>query len=238
MSLSSRTTVYVQPDLTPPSWLDPYLKRIDLVELTTSLAELTGEVVIDIQGLGYVMPDQRLFRLGPFQDLKTAGIRKAMGKQVRGLSILDACAGFGDDTLGLRGDCALILVEQNPRTTLFLAQRLHQFAPLKAQEQFPVLVNDNAAKVLGQASFGQWDVVYLDPMFPERKKQSLPKRSMQTLSELQAGQEATDVEMLLQLAQQVAGRRTVLKRRRKDPRLGVPDHQILGAKVRFDIYLS
>lgn len=238
MSLSSSTTVYFEPDLTPPSWLDPYLKRIDLVEMSTSLAELTGEVVIDTQGLGYVMPDQRLFRLGPFQDLKTGGIRKAMGKQVSGLSVLDACAGFGDDTLGLRGDCVLTLVEQNPRTALFLAERLYQFAPSKTQKQFPVLVNDNVSNLLGRASFGQWDVVYLDPMFPERKKQALPKRSMQTLSELQAGHEATDIELLLQQAQEVAARRTVLKRRRKDPRLGVPDHQILGAKVRFDIYLS
>jgi 16S rRNA (guanine1516-N2)-methyltransferase len=219
-----------------PTWLEPYQIGIDLVETTTPFAELTGELVVDTQGLSYVMADHSLFRLEPFQALKASGVRKAMGKNIKGLSILDACAGFGDDTLGLRRDCALTMVEQNLRTALFLAERLYMLEP--AEEATPVLVTDNVVNVLEQASFGQWDIIYLDPMFPERKKQALPKRGMQTLSQLQAGQETTDVELLLEQSKQIAGLRTVLKRRSKDPRLGTPNHQVMGAKVRFDIYLS
>ena len=91
------------------------------------------------------------------------------------------------------------------------------------------------------------DVVYLDPMFPQRdqnqqaiKKQAQVKKQMQLLHMLLPEDGEMDLgDNLLNLAQQVA-KRVVVKR----PRLAVylaklePDHQWQGDACRFDAYFQ
>jgi 16S rRNA (guanine1516-N2)-methyltransferase len=83
------------------------------------------------------------------------------------------------------------------------------------------------------------DVIYLDPMYPERTKSSLVKKEMRILRGL-AGDDH-DAAELLNVALGCARNRVVVKR----PRLGPPSlrgvkpsHQITGKTSRFDVYLT
>ena len=89
------------------------------------------------------------------------------------------------------------------------------------------------------------DVVYLDPMFPQRdqnqqaiKKQAQVKKQMQLLHMLLPEDGEMDLgDQLLDLAKQVA-KRVVVKRPKHAVYLAgqTPDHQWLGDACRFDAY--
>ena len=81
------------------------------------------------------------------------------------------------------------------------------------------------------------DVIYLDPMYPERTKSSLVKKEMRILRGL-AGDDQ-DAGELLDIALHCARNRVVVKRPRLAPTLGnaVPTHAIKGKTSRFDVYL-
>ncbi len=83
------------------------------------------------------------------------------------------------------------------------------------------------------------DKIYLDPMFPERKKSALPKKDMQLLQDMVG--EDVDADTLLQVALRVAKDRVVVKR----PRLAnslvsdrTPSFALTGSSSRFDVYIT
>ena len=84
---------------------------------------------------------------------------------------------------------------------------------------------------------GSTDVVYLDPMFPSRRKSARVKKEMWLFQQLlEAGDTS---EGLLDAALAAAGKRVVVKRPAKAPPLGdrTPAFQLPGKTVRFDVYL-
>ena len=89
------------------------------------------------------------------------------------------------------------------------------------------------------AQIGRPDVVYLDPMYPERQKSAAVKKEMAYFHELVGQPETADAAALFQAARAVAKKRVVVKR----PRLGVflcgekPAYQYEGKSTRFDVYL-
>jgi 16S rRNA (guanine1516-N2)-methyltransferase len=84
----------------------------------------------------------------------------------------------------------------------------------------------------------QPDVVYLDPMFPDRRKSSLVKKEMQIL-QLLLGEEA-DAHQLLAPAIAAAQKRVVVKRPIRAGHLAgrVPDAVVKTPRHRFDLYLN
>ena len=85
-----------------------------------------------------------------------------------------------------------------------------------------------------------WDVVYLDPMFPPRRKTALPNLGLQYLRELSAqnGSDSGDnLQQQIALARSCAAVRVVVKRRLKDPKDALSAFQIKGKSIRFDVYL-
>ena len=80
-------------------------------------------------------------------------------------------------------------------------------------------------------------VVYLDPMFPERQKTALVQKEMRFLHEV-VGEDPDSAE-LLSLARRIAKHRVTVKRPRLAPELAElkPAFVISGKAVRFDIYL-
>jgi len=143
--------------------------------------------------------------------------------------VLDLMAGWGVDALALaaRG-CAVTAVERLPA----LAALLQDLAWRSGIGGVTVRCAD-AMDVLGAAP--PVDVVYLDPMFPERHKAALPGKRLQWLAEL-AAPDPRPLEHWLAAAARVARRRVVLKRRRKDPLVTAPDWQVTGRTVRYDVY--
>ena len=83
------------------------------------------------------------------------------------------------------------------------------------------------------------DVVYLDPMYPERRKSAAVKKEMAYFHELVGSAAAADDAALLDCARRTARKRVVVKR----PRLGEelagcrPDYCYSGKSTRFDVYL-
>ena len=95
------------------------------------------------------------------------------------------------------------------------------------------------------AQTGQPDVVYLDPMYPERQKSAAVKKEMAYFHALLGQPEnernafSANDAALFQAARAVAKKRIVVKR----PRLGAflcgekPAYQYAGKSTRFDVYL-
>jgi 16S rRNA (guanine1516-N2)-methyltransferase len=143
--------------------------------------------------------------------------------------VLDLMAGWGVDALVLaaRG-CPVTAVERLP----MLAALLQDLVGRSGISGVAVQCAD-AMEVLDVAQ--PFDVVYLDPMFPQRHKAALPGKRLQWLAEL-AAPDPRSLEIWLTAAAPRAQRRVVLKRRRKDPLVATPDWQVAGRTVRYDVY--
>jgi 16S rRNA (guanine1516-N2)-methyltransferase len=82
------------------------------------------------------------------------------------------------------------------------------------------------------------EVVYLDPMFPHKKKSALVKKEMRLFQQLLGADE--DADALLEPALSLAQKRVVVKRPNDAPFLAnkEPSMAIRSKKHRFDVYLQ
>lgn len=157
--------------------------------------------------------------------------------------VLDATAGLGRDAfvLAMLG-CPVRLIEQSPVIGALLedgltrARKTPETAPIIAQM---TLIQANAAdwmRTLNAQDFPE--VVYLDPMYPERTKSALVKKEMRLLRVLAGKDENTP--LLLKAALGCARQRVVVKRPRPGALLAGPKpHFSIESKItRFDIYLT
>ncbi len=82
-----------------------------------------------------------------------------------------------------------------------------------------------------------FDVIYFDPMFPERNKSALVKKEMRLLREAAGDDE--DCDAVFQLALSKAKQRVVVKRPKLAPNINnqKPDLTYAGKSARFDVYL-
>ncbi len=165
-------------------------------------------------------------------------LARALGRTAEPQRIVDATAGLGVDGLGLAAlGHQVVLLERHPLVAALLGDGLRRAS---AGPLGPVLkrVQWHCADAL------QWlpahreplDVVYLDPMFPDREVRA--RREMQILQRLVGGD--PDGGGLLEAALARAGRRVVVKRPRRAPALGPrkPDFSVEGRSTRFDVYLT
>jgi len=156
-------------------------------------------------------------------------------------TVLDATAGLGRDSfiLASRG-CAVTMLERSPVVALMLgdalqrAQRDAEVVDVVARMQ---LHQTNACEFMQALSPDDYpEVVYLDPMFPERSKAASVKKEMRLLQQLLGAD--TDTGELFAAALKVATRRVVVKRPRLAPCITElkPHHVVEGKSGRFDIY--
>ncbi|AOA57341.1 class I SAM-dependent methyltransferase [Acinetobacter larvae] len=167
--------------------------------------------------------------------------------------LLDATAGLGHDALLMAQlGAEVTLLERHPILFSLLEdnqQRALQDPFLcRAAERIQLQHVDAQDYMTQSLTLGQhYDVIYLDPMFPQRdqnqqaaKKQAQVKKQMQLLHLLLQGEEGMDLgDALLPAAQQIATR-VVVKRPRHAVFLAnqAADHQWLGDACRFDAYFS
>lgn len=156
-------------------------------------------------------------------------------------SVLDATAGMGRDSLiMLMLGCQVLMQERNPIIFHLLKNAVGRFLQSgqlqkNELERFQ-LREENSIDSLGDLS--AIDVIYLDPMFPERKKSALVKKEMRLFKKI-AGEDP-DADQLLELALISNIKRVVVKRPKGAPCLmqKKPSHEISGKKFRFDVYLT
>lgn len=158
----------------------------------------------------------------------------------KNLTICDISAGLGRDAFVLASLGAQVtMLERSPIIGALLQdgwRRAQQEDWIRALTwQYAIT---DSREYLQQLSAGQYpQVIYFDPMFPERKKSALVKKEMRILREI-AGDDL-DAEALLSLALQIATDRVVVKRPRLAESLpgASPSFKLEGQSSRFDIYL-
>lgn len=155
-----------------------------------------------------------------------------------GLRVHDALAGWGTDGLVLAAlGCRVHLSEINPEVHRVLDSRLRTESDrlLGARSESISWTHEDARD--RWRTGGDFDVVYLDPMFGEHPKTALPAKQMQVLADLAGVMSAGEIVELIEMARRVASSRVVVKRRASAEALGRPDWQIRARSVRFDVYL-
>lgn len=172
-------------------------------------------------------------------------IARAVGKDTQ--TVLDATAGMGQDAFLLA--CLgyeVTMLERSPIVAALLHDALRRAADdsrLSAVMGNRLrLIEADARDVLRELAQGHEsarpDVVYLDPMFPPKRKQSaLPRKEIQALRRVVG--DDPDVNELFELARSAARRRVIVKR----PIHALPiapnpvaSHE--GKLARFDVYVS
>ncbi len=171
-------------------------------------------------------------------------IRAAGVKQGRPLSVLDATGGMGRDAFLLAGcGCTVHIFERHPLVAALLRDGLLRAAADPATRdsagRIHLVAADSRKFLENMTNRGEdVDVVYLDPMFPERTKSALVKKELQILQLLVGGED--DTEQLLAAALNAARNRVVVKRPKSAPPLAgrKPSHCLSGTTTRFDVYMT
>lgn len=173
---------------------------------------------------------------------KNQNIAKAVG--IKGSIkpyIVDATAGLGKDAFILASlGCKVTMLERSGVISALLEDGLNRAkASGKLNEVIDrmTLINANSIEYLQSAEIIP-DVIYLDPMFPDRKKTALVKKEMQLFKELLEGD--TDSDLLLNTALNCAKYRVVVKRPKLAESLNdlKPDLKFEGKSGRFDVYIK
>lgn len=167
---------------------------------------------------------------------KALGVRPSIEKLV----VLDATAGLGRDSLLISGlGCRVLACERNPVLFEMLEngrQRLGQCEELLSFLGRVEWLHIDSLELLSNDKRERPDVIYLDPMYPEKKKSALPKKEMQILQRLTGG-ESEDGVFLLEKSLSWAKQRVVVKRPPSaTPLAGHPQYSYQGKSVRYDVY--
>lgn len=170
-------------------------------------------------------------------------IAKAVGvKQSLLPTVIDSTAGLGHDSFVLAAiGCSVIMIERSHVVRALLwdgLRRASEAHTITAIAQRMKLVPGESVVQLKKMSLNDSpDVVYCDPMFPERNKSALVRKEMRVFKDIVgADHDAAD---LLEQALNTAKKRVVVKRPRKAPTVDgpPPSHCIEGRACRFDVYM-
>lgn len=194
---------------------------------------LVGDGMVLRADLMRLLPRLRADRLGRELLVRAARVRGSAAP-----TVVDATAGLGEGALLLAAaGFTVTMFERDPVIAALLRDALDRAADkpqLKDIVERMTLVEGDSVSGLGALGFSP-DVVFLDPMFPERTKSAAVKKKFQLLHHLELPCE--DEEGLLDAALAVRPRKVVIKRPAKGPWLaGVkPSHSLAGKAVRYDV---
>lgn len=179
---------------------------------------------------------------------KNENLLRAIGLKTYGLplKVWDLSAGLGKDAFILATkDCKVTLVE---RSNIMLALLENGLARARQDAKVARIIERNMTLISGDAKtvlvdlaslepHAVPDVLYFDPMFPERKKSALTKMELRIIRDIVGVDE--DAEQVMNLALKTQAKRLVIKRPKLAGFLGdrVPDFSVKGSSLRYDIYL-
>lgn len=161
-------------------------------------------------------------------------------------SVLDATAGLAKDAFVLAClGCSVTLLERSPVIVELINDAINRASD---NENFKSIL-ETGFKVINQSSIEYLtelsssedsecpDVIYLDPMYPDRKKSASVKKNMQILQKLLGKDE--DTQELLEAALKVAKKRVVVKRPKGAEQLSElkPTYAVESKKTRYDVYI-
>lgn len=161
-------------------------------------------------------------------------IARAVGAAAR--TVIDATAGLGQDSALLAAlGHAVIAVERSPIIGALLMDGLRRAQAGGAAARIQVVVGD-ARQLLQDRSFNA-DAVYVDPMFPpKRKAAALANKRVRLLREIVGTDE--DAAELVGIARQRAPRVVVKRPTYAQPLAPDPAASFGGKLVRYDVYVQ
>jgi 16S rRNA (guanine1516-N2)-methyltransferase len=168
-------------------------------------------------------------------------IAKAVGIKSKNFNVFDATAGLGQDAFVLAYlGCNVTLCENNKTIWALLYDGLNRAKQHEAYSKITqriTLLNPNNSIIYLKNCTEKYDVIYLDPMFPPKKKNALPSKAMQYLSEIA---DYFDENELFEISMKNATKRVVVKRQRHSPYISniKPDISFKSAACRFDVYFT
>lgn len=183
---------------------------------------------------------------------KAVGIKKSYRP-----SVIDTTAGLGRDGFLLsKLGCSVTMLERSPIFFLLLENGLDRFRREQSditkkiakeirkditkeitKEIKVELIYAEAREFLSKLDTCDYpDVIYLDPMFPERNKSALVKKEMRALQDLVG--DDLDSDQLFKIAQKKSKKRVVVKRPLYAPPISnkKPDLVYRSKSIRFDLY--
>lgn len=182
----------------------------------------------------------QLDRLKSFPAAKQGAFNQALGRKSK--VVLDATGGWGHDALlmAMQG-YKVTIVERNPIMALILRCALEKIYMANRFANSGLCVPrliEKDARDLTAVELSQFDCVYLDPMFPEkRKKSAKPVKRMQFLQWLLG--EEFDASLLAISIRESGARRIAVKRPDYAASLIEKPHQQFSSKlVHYDVYLA
>lgn len=161
-------------------------------------------------------------------------IKACQIKGQKNIKLLDATCGLGIDSFLLhQAGFTVTAVERHSVVHALLKDALNRFENEQQCQLFRLLHQDSKS-LMGHEVF---DVIYLDPMFPPKRKSAKNKKGMQLFQDLNHSQSDEAVDMVEQ-ALKAATKRVVIKRPQKAPIVTKfkPTFQIPGKTCRFDAY--
>lgn len=181
---------------------------------------------------------ESLLRLKSFPAPKQGAFNQAIGKSTN--TVLDTTAGWGNDSwLMCAQGYQVTMLERNPIMALLLQDYLTQMKKkLKGNNwpiHFPRLQEVDAIEYLRHSKIDV-DCVYIDPMFPPKRKKSAATNKHMTFLKSMIGQDV-DATKLAEAASQSNAKRLVVKRPDyAEPLLANPDQQFHSKLLHYDVY--
>lgn len=171
---------------------------------------------------------------------KTGALAQAIGRKTK--TVIDATTGWGQDSLHIfRMGYELRCIERSPVMLELLTDAFTRLTQLdwvsRLKLEPPELIPGNAIAVLSELEHAP-DCIYLDPMFPpKRKKSALAKKSMTVLRDLLGDDE--DKDQLFAAAMKATAKKVVVKSPDDvEPLGGTPHESFSGKLLRYDVYLK
>ena len=166
-------------------------------------------------------------------------LAKAVKTDQENLKAIDATAGMGEDSL-LLAACGyqVTLYEQNPVIAILLKDALRRAKKntvLKDIVSRMQLVEGDSIEHLNKR-LDPVDVIYLDPMFPGRRKSGLINKKLQLIQKLEPP--CSKETALFDAAMAAQPSKIIVKRPLKSPYLDerVPSYSLKGKAIRYDCY--
>jgi 16S rRNA (guanine1516-N2)-methyltransferase len=178
---------------------------------------------------------------------RNEAIAKAIGiKGKESLSVIDCTAGMGNDSFVMASVGAKVtMLERSPVIAALLEDAIKRANDIPELVDRLSLVKSDAYDYISKSRLSPEqalaDVIYLDPMFPHKKKSALVKKEMRAFQQL-LGADMDSAE-LLELALKYAGSRVVVKRPSYAEPISLesgrkPNTEINSKKHRFDVYIQ
>jgi 16S rRNA (guanine1516-N2)-methyltransferase len=162
-------------------------------------------------------------------------------KPARHSAVLDMTAGLLQDSLILaRCGYQVTALERNEALYKIAQNALARFTEETGFQDTSARIQHLLTEATEWMADRPYDVVYLDPMFPEREKSAAVTKEAQLLQRHERPAEASEEQLLLKQALAIASKRVIVKRPLHAPFLAEqkPSFSDKGKAIRYDIYLT